>query len=57
MYGLHADRTMEEAERAGYHAARDGANQINSHFTFFATPELTRAWDRGNARGKAEKET
>lgn len=57
MYGLHADRTTEEAERAGYLAGRDGANQINSHFTFFATPKLTKAWEHGNARGKAEKET
>lgn len=56
MYGLHANRTIEQAERAGYHAGRDSPNQINCHFTFFATPELTKAWESGNARGKAEKE-
>lgn len=38
----------DEAERAGRDAATNGANTTNCHFRFFATRELTTAWERGN---------
>jgi len=47
-------RSEEQAERAGYLARKDGPNQINCHFSFFATPELSKAWERGNVRGKKQ---
>ncbi len=45
-------RTEQEAEAAGRDAAISGPNTANSHFTFFATPALTKAWERGNEGGR-----
>jgi hypothetical protein len=39
--------TLEEAYEAGRDCAANGASTTNCHFSFFATPELTRAWERG----------
>lgn len=44
--------TEIEAERAGYDAAVSGPNTTNCHFTIFASPALTKAWERGNELGK-----
>ena len=48
-------KTEAEAENAGYEAGRYGANTTNCHFSNFATPELTKAWERGNTRGLEAK--
>lgn len=48
-------RTEAEAEIAGYAAGRHGANTVNCHFSNFATPDLTKAWERGNTRGLTDK--
>lgn len=45
------DITEEEAERAGRDCALNGPNQTNCHFSLFARPELTRAWERGKKAG------
>lgn len=46
--------TASEAEQAGYDASKHGADTTNCNFRFFATPELTAAWERGHKRAKAE---
>lgn len=48
-------RTEQEAELAGEEAAVHGSNTTNCHFTLFARPELTLAWERGHARGKRRR--
>jgi hypothetical protein len=48
-------RTEKDAEQAGWEAGYYGPNTSNCHFTYFATPELTAAWERGNAGGKVER--
>lgn len=40
------------AYRMGLHCARHGANATNCHFAIFATPENTRAWERGKRDGE-----
>ena len=46
--------TEKQAEQAGREAGYFGPNLTNCHFTYFATPELTKAWERGNEQGKIE---
>lgn len=46
--------SKREAFDAGFAAAVEGANQVNSHFTYFLTPELKKSWERGNAAGLLE---
>lgn len=45
-------KTEDEAFRAGYDCAVNGADTVNCHFRFFATPDLTRAWENGKRRGE-----
>jgi hypothetical protein len=45
------------AEAMGYDAGRNKPNEKNCHFSIFATPEMTRAWERGKKRGDAERES
>lgn len=47
-------KTIEEARAAGYQAGRHGPDTTNSHFTWFFTTEMTRAWEEGHAQGCAE---
>lgn len=48
--------TLEDcAEAAGYDAGRNGADNENCHFSFFTTPVLTAAWERGKSRGDRER--
>lgn len=47
---------LTEAEAMGYDAGRNMPNMKNCHFSLFASPELTRAWERGKKRGDAERE-
>lgn len=44
------------AEAMGYDAGRNKPNGDNCHFTLFATPEMTKAWEHGKKRGDAERE-
>ena len=46
---------LDYAERMGYDAGKNGANEMNSHFAIFSTKELTKAWERGKTRGDAER--
>ena len=40
-------KTKEEAYRAGYDSVVHGANLGNCQFAFFASRQLTKAWERG----------
>jgi hypothetical protein len=44
--------TEESAEEAGFDCGKNGSNTANCHFKFFATRELTAAWERGKARAQ-----
>lgn len=44
------------AQQAGYNCALYGANKVNSHFSWFLSPTLLDAWERGNKAGTAVKE-
>jgi hypothetical protein len=44
---------IQWAYAMGRDCALNGPNQTNCHFSLFATPEQTRAWEKG----KAEAET
>jgi len=47
------DQTSEEkCYEAGYDSVVNGANTENCHFTFFATPTKTAAWERGAAAAR-----
>jgi len=46
--------TASEAEKAGYDCGKNGANTTNCHFRLFASPELTKAWERGKAKADME---
>jgi hypothetical protein len=37
---------------AGYDAGKNGPNENNSHFKWFATPEQKGEWERGKAAGE-----
>lgn len=47
--------TEREAFEAGREAGMHGANELTAHYRFFARPELTAAWERGNADGKTAR--
>jgi hypothetical protein len=44
-----------EAYEAGKDCAVNGANTTNCHFTHFATPALTKAWEQGKANGESDR--
>lgn len=48
-------RTETEAYQMGRDCALNGANTTNCHFTLFATPHLTAAWERGKAEAEQKK--
>ena len=48
--------TPEYAEAMGRDYVLSGANTTNCNFRLFATPELTRAWERGRNAAIAEQE-
>lgn len=47
--------TEREAYEAGRQAGLHRANDATAHYRYFARPELTAAWERGNASGKLER--
>jgi hypothetical protein len=44
---------MKTPYEAGYDAGKNGPNMENCNFSWFATPEMTREWERGNNEAKA----
>lgn len=40
--------TVQQAYDFGFDAGKNGANETNSNFAIFSTPEKTKAWERGN---------
>lgn len=44
--------STEDAYAMGLDCGKNGASEKNCHFRLFARPELTKAWERGNADGK-----
>jgi hypothetical protein len=47
--------TKEYAESMGFDAEFNTTNTTNCHFSLFATPELTKAWEAGKRRGAYAK--
>lgn len=41
---------------AGYNCSIYGANTKNCHYSLFASPELTKAWESGKEQAEMEKE-
>ena len=50
-----AEATTDIAERLGFDCGYNGPDESNCHFTLFATPELTAAWERGKKRGEDKR--
>ena len=46
---------VKSAFKAGYDCAVHGANTSNCHLSLFATPELTKEWERGKQEGEKTK--
>lgn len=46
--------SINDARAKGYDSGLNGASTTNCHFSLFATPELTKAWEEGNRHGKEE---
>lgn len=49
-----SDVTEEHAEAMGRDCSINGANDKNCHFSLFANPTLTRAWERGKSEGRTK---
>ncbi len=57
-FGMSKFATKEERAHAmGFDAGRHGPNEVNCHFSAFATPEETRAWERGKELGEGIRES
>lgn len=52
-------KLLNHAERAAYdagqHCGLNGPDTTNCHFSHFATPEQTKAWEQGKANGEMQK--
>jgi len=46
-------RTMQQAYELGFDCGKNGANETNCHFSIFARPEYTKAWELGKADAAA----
>ena len=44
----YADDELQHCYEMGRDAKKNGASPINCHFSLFRTPEMTRAWEKGN---------
>ena len=47
--------SVDYAYVMGHHCGEHGPNEVNSHFSLFATPEHTKAWEEGKADAAAGK--
>jgi hypothetical protein len=45
------NQRIQDAYEAGRDCHRNGPNLVNSHYTWFATPEMKKAWERGKLEG------
>jgi hypothetical protein len=45
--------TKDRAYLMGLDCGKNGPNEVNCHFSLFATPELTQEWERGKRNGDA----
>lgn len=58
--GIQKRLTLKEAFQLGLDCGMNGATEKNCDFRIFATPELTKEWERGNNLGlqhaRAEQE-
>lgn len=52
---LRAFMTKDKAYRLGFDCGLKGSNLTNSHFSIFATRELTDEWERGKKAGEEAK--
>ena len=52
----HVKAEMEFAYDMGFDCAVNGANEINSNFKIFNTPENTKAWENGIRDGQKGKD-
>jgi len=48
-------REKSKEYKAGYDAGFSEPNEINCDFRFFATPEQTKEWEKGNKDGLKAK--
>lgn len=46
---------LERAYQAGLDCGKNGPNITNCDLALFATPEMTRAWERGKADGETKE--
>jgi hypothetical protein len=45
-------KSLEECYQAGFDCGFKGVTEDNCHFSFFASPEKTKEWDRGKKDGE-----
>lgn len=48
-------KTIDDAFIAGYDCGKNGTNTANCHFSFFSSPDMTAAWERGKSEGEKAK--
>jgi ribosome modulation factor len=46
---------LHSAYQYGYDAGVNGPNTTNCHFSLFHSPDMTKAWERGNAVGLVDR--
>ncbi len=46
--------SIEDAFNAGECSVIDGGSIENCHFSYFNTPELTKAWEQGKAQAESQ---
>lgn len=47
-----AKPSLSDAYNAGFDAGVNGVNDINTHFSFFGSPELSKQWNMGKKDGE-----
>jgi hypothetical protein len=50
-----AAKKFDNAYDAGYDAGKNGADNINSHYRFFASKESMQEWERGKRNAEAKE--
>jgi hypothetical protein len=50
------NQRIQDAYEAGCDCHRNGPNLVNTHYTWFATPEMKEAWERGKLDGGCHEE-
>ncbi len=47
----------EHCYKMGYDCGKNGSNTTNCHFALFASPEKTKAWERGKKKAEGAGES